>query len=121
MFNPVNQFDTIIIGDTLNIDVTDTNLNTSGTSAQNYGMSVEVRNAATGETENAAINESGNNNSLFLGDMIGVGDTLAIPSNNGTLYAQMGGTIEVRYNDPLDANDSVLIVLRGVHRGSQLP
>jgi uncharacterized repeat protein (TIGR01451 family) len=85
--------------DTLYIQVTDADQNTSTSSAQS--LTVTVRNSTTGEIENVTLTETGVNTGIFRGSLVTAAAAAAAASNNGTLRMSTGQSVQVDYSDPV--------------------
>ena len=105
----VDITDTSIPGDTLDVTVTDNDLNTDPLTAET--IVVAVVNDTTGEIENVTLTETGPDTGVFTGTVDTSSDPLDNGNDSGTFYTQAGDTVTVTYDDALDAdgNDPVAV------------
>ncbi|WP_405250311.1 beta strand repeat-containing protein [Dokdonia sp. Asnod3-C12] len=94
--------ETSIPGDTLNIIVTDNDLNLDITSVDS--IDVVVINDQTGETETITLTETGVDTGVFEGTVNTVFGDIAGTDNDGIFNTQAGDTVTVTYDDELDSN-----------------
>ncbi|MDH4377451.1 MAG: Calx-beta domain-containing protein [Ramlibacter sp.] len=94
-----NAFINFTEGDTLYIQVTDDDQNTSGLTVQT--LSVTVTNNSTGEVETVSLTETGANTGIFRGSLITSTAAAAAASQNGTLSMSLGDSVLVDYTDPV--------------------
>ncbi len=81
----------------LNVTVTDADLNTGATAVET--VLVALLNNATGEIETITLTETGANTGVFTGALPTTFATTAGTSNNGNMNAQEGNTITATYED----------------------
>ena len=98
----VDITDTSVPGDTLDVVVTDNDLNTDPLVAET--IVVTVVNDVTGESEDITLTETGPNTGEFAGTVDTTFGTVAGTDNDGTINTQTGDTVTVTYDDVLDAN-----------------
>ncbi|RKN05145.1 hypothetical protein D7036_11190, partial [Aquimarina sp. BL5] len=105
----VDITDTSVPGDTLDITVTDNDLNTDSGVAET--IIVEVVNDVTGENETITLTETGPDTGIFTGTVATTFGTAAGTDDDGTFNTQAGDTVTVTYDDVLDAsgNDPVAV------------
>ncbi|AUC75560.1 carboxypeptidase regulatory-like domain-containing protein [Olleya sp. Bg11-27] len=105
----VDITDTSVPGDTLDVVVTDNDLNTD--SAVIETIDVVVVNDVTGESEIVTLTETGVDTGVFTGTVDTVFGTTGGTDNDGTINTQTGDTVTVTYDDVLDAdgNDPVAV------------
>ncbi|QXP61455.1 carboxypeptidase regulatory-like domain-containing protein [Olleya sp. HaHaR_3_96] len=105
----VDITDTSVPGDTLDVVVTDNDLNID--SAVVETIDVVVVNDVTGESEIVTLTETGADTGVFTGTVDTVFGTTGGTDNDGTINTQTGDTVTVTYDDVLDAdgNDPVAV------------
>ncbi|QCE40326.1 gliding motility-associated C-terminal domain-containing protein [Psychroserpens sp. NJDZ02] len=89
-------------GDTLDVVVTDNDLNTDPAAIET--IDVVVVNEDTGETETITLTETGVDTGVFEGTVDTVFGTTAGTDEDGTFKTQPGDEVTVTYDDVLDAN-----------------
>jgi uncharacterized delta-60 repeat protein len=95
----------VTAGQALTITVNDLDLNTDSAAAQT--VTVQVKNAATNETESVLLTETGNNTGIFSGTLGTTHVAGAGTSNSGNLNVASGNSVVASYTDALTATGAV--------------
>ena len=104
----VDITDTSFPGDTLDLSVSDADLNENPSVAET--VNVIVKNDITGESEVITLTETGPNTGVFTGTVDTVYGTSAGANNDGIINTQVGDTVTIFYNDQLDENGTLTVL-----------
>jgi large repetitive protein len=89
-------------GDTLNLGVTDADLNANAAVAET--VTVTVVNDATGEIETVVLTETGASTGIFAGTLATVSSGMAGANNSGSINTSATNTLTITYSDAFSAN-----------------
>ncbi|MGB3740139.1 MAG: hypothetical protein WA948_12405 [Pontixanthobacter sp.] len=97
------------IGNTVTIEVTDSDRNQRSAFADT--LSVSVRNTRTGEIETVTLTETGPNTGIFRASLATTNADRG-PNNNGSMSARTGDVLETIYNDATNSTGASRILFR---------
>ncbi|MCU0454113.1 MAG: hypothetical protein MUE68_10690 [Bacteroidetes bacterium] len=97
---------TILPGDSLQVTVSDRDLNRLPGVAESY--TVRDTNRVTGEWETVTLTETGPNTGIFGGWLRSIFGTTVGANNSGSMTVKAGDTLRVTYRDSLRANGGAL-------------
>ena len=104
----VDITDTSFPGDTLDLSVSDADLNENSLVAET--VNVIVKNDITGESEVIILTETGPNTGVFTGTVDTIYGVSAGANNDGIINTQVGDTVTIFYNDQLDENGTLTVL-----------
>tara|TARA_R110002012_G_scaffold311141_1_gene520411 strand:- start:2418 stop:5834 length:3417 start_codon:yes stop_codon:yes gene_type:complete len=104
----VDITDTSFPGDTLDLSVSDADLNEDPSVAET--VNVIVKNDTTGESEVIILTETGPNTGVFTGTVDTIYGVSAGANNDGLINTQVGDTVTIFYNDQLDENGTLTVL-----------
>ncbi|AWH74819.1 hypothetical protein DCS32_11815 [Dokdonia sp. Dokd-P16] len=104
----VDITDTSFPGDTLDLSVSDADLNENPSVAET--VNVIVKNDITGESEVITLTETGPNTGVFTGTVDTIYGVSAGANNDGIINTQVGDTVTIFYNDQLDENGTLTVL-----------
>lgn len=104
----VDITDTSFPGDTLDLSVSDADLNEDPSIAET--VNVIVKNDITDESEVITLIETGPNTGVFTGTVDTIYGVSAGANNDGLINTQVGDTVTIFYNDQLDENGTLTVL-----------